>query len=135
MGKATDRLRSRYHFQFCIRGRSFKLISFTFVCERETLGAVHSTQLWVLVKYHLFLINVRSFTKSKFKYNYKLTTLLYLILLIIKLFQRFQNFIFKNVSLCLRKHICRSLTECLTLNSVKLALNSCIMPFNCRGKA
>ena len=40
-----------FSVSFCICGRSFKLISFTFVCERETLGAVHSTQLWVLVKY------------------------------------------------------------------------------------
>ena len=48
--------------------------------DSEILAAVHSTQLWVLVKYHLFLINVRSFTKSKFKYSYKLITLLYLIL-------------------------------------------------------
>ena len=28
---------------FCICGRSFKLISFPFVWERETLAAVHST--------------------------------------------------------------------------------------------
>ena len=52
--------------------------------DSEILAAVHSTQLWVLVKYHLFFINVRSFTKSKFKYSYKLITLLYLILLIRK---------------------------------------------------
>ena len=45
--------------------------SFSFLWERELLAAVHSTQLWVLVKYHLFLINVSyfSFTRSKFKYN------------------------------------------------------------------
>ena len=52
-----------FSVSFYICGRSFKLISFTFVCERETLGAVHSTQLWVLVKYHLFLIIISTISK------------------------------------------------------------------------
>ena len=47
---------------FCIYGRPFKLISFTFVWERETLAVVHSTQLRVLVNYNIisssFSINV-----------------------------------------------------------------------------
>ena len=32
-----------FSVSFCICGRSFKLISFPFVWERETLAAVHST--------------------------------------------------------------------------------------------
>ena len=39
-----------FSVSFCDCGRLFKLISFPFVWERETLAAVHSTQLWVLVK-------------------------------------------------------------------------------------
>ena len=116
-----------FSVSFCICGRSFKLISFTFVCKRETLGAVHSTQLWVLVKYHLFLIIMSGyFIKSK----YKLISSL-----IRRKFQRFQNFSFEIISLCLGKHIGRSLTEFATLYSFKLALNLYIITLNCRGKA
>ena len=65
-----------FSVSFCICGRSFKLLSFTFVCERETqtLGAVHSTQLWVLVKYiTIFNLNIskdvkRSLTKPPYKF-------------------------------------------------------------------
>ena len=41
MGKASNRFHSS--IAFCICGRLFKFISFTFVWERETLAAVHST--------------------------------------------------------------------------------------------
>jgi len=43
MGKASDRLYSRYHFAFDYALRSFELISSLFVWERETLAAVLST--------------------------------------------------------------------------------------------
>ena len=39
-----------FSVSFCIWLRSFKLISLPFVWERIMLAAVHSTQLWVLVK-------------------------------------------------------------------------------------
>ena len=72
----------------------FGQISFTFVCKRETLGAVHSTQLWVLVKYHLFLIIMGVLYLNKTNN----------VILIKRLFQQFQNFTFENISLCLGKH-------------------------------
>ena len=55
--------------------------------------------------------------------------------LIRRKFQRFRNFSFENVSLCLGKHISRSLTEFATLYLFKLALNLYIIALNCRGKA
>ena len=46
-----------------------------------------------------------------------------------------QNFSFEIISLCLGKHIGRSLTEFTTLYSFKLALNLYIITLSCRGKA
>ena len=83
--------------------------------------------LWVLVKYHLFLIIMSGyFINSK----YKLISSL-----IRRKFQRFQNFSFEIISLCLGKHIGQSLTEFATLFSFKLALNLFIITLNCREKA
>ena len=59
-----------FSVSFCICGRSFKLISFTFVCKRETLGAVHSTQLWVLVKYYTQVYNsTHQYTYIRYTYR------------------------------------------------------------------
>ena len=54
--------------------------------------------------------------------------------LIRRKFQRFRNFSFENISLCLGKHIGGSLAEFATLYSFKLALNLYIMAFKCLGK-
>ena len=113
---------------FCIWKRSIKLISFPFVWERETLAAVHSTHdygFWSnIISFWLEMSGY--FIKSK----YKLISSL-----IRRKFQRFRNFSFENISLCLAKHIGRSLTEFATLNSFKLTLNLYIITLNCRGKA
>ena len=95
--------------------------------KRDTGSGPLYPWLWVLVKYHLFLIIMSGyFIKSK----YKLISSL-----IRRKFQRFRNFSFENISLCLGKHIGRSLTEFATLYSFKLALNLYIITLNCRGKA
>ena len=118
MGKATDSV------SFCICGRSFKLISFTFVWERETLAAVHSTQLWVLVKYHLFLIIMSGyFIKSK----YKLISSL-----IRRQFQQFHNFTFENISLCLDKHFYDWQLHLLIQVGIKIIYNSIYMSWESR---
>ena len=94
--------------------------------KRDTGSGRLYPWLWVLVKYHLFLIIMSGyFIKSK----YKLISSL-----IRRKFQRFRNFSFENISLCLGKHIGRSLTE-FAPYSFKLALNLYIITLNCRGKA
>ena len=123
MGKASDQFHSRYHFAFW--WRSFKLISLPYVLEdrywpRSLCPIMGFGKISSLFDYCPDT-TWRYFTKSKFKYNYKLITPLNLIR------RWFQNLTFKNISLCLSKHICRSLTEYVTLNSFKLALNSCIL--------
>ena len=70
---------------------------------------------------------------SLFDYNVRVYKLISS--LIRRKFQRFQNFSFEIISLCLGKHIGRSLTEFATLYSFKLALNLYIITLNCRGKA
>ena len=62
MGKASDRYHSRYHFAFDYG--HLNLYYFLF-WEREILAVVHSTQLWVLVKCHLFELISGYFTKSR----------------------------------------------------------------------
>ena len=51
-------------------------------------------KLWVLVKYHLFLIIMGVLYLNKTNN----------VILIKRLFQQFQNFTFENISLCLGKH-------------------------------
>ena len=111
-----------FSVSFCICGRSFKLISFTFVCKRETLGAVHSTQLWVLVKYHLFLIIMGVLYLNKTN-NF---------ILIKRLFQQFQNFTFENISLCLGKHFDDWQLHLLIQVGIKIIYNAIYMSWESR---
>ena len=113
MGKASDRFHS--HIGIILHLKTVNQINIISFClgKRDTGSGPLYPWLWVLVKYHLFLIIMSGyFIKSK----YKLISSL-----IRRKFQRFRNFSFENISLCLGKHIGRSLSEFATYSFTRMS--------------